>query len=68
MSIDTHKTKPVAALAGANGDTSKTRKTRTKKPVTAKSAGMKISALLDELPDHEAREKALNIAKTLSAL
>jgi len=48
----------------ANGTAPKVRRPR--KPLDAKAAGIKISAILDALGDGEARAKALHIAKTLS--
>ena len=39
---------------------------RTRKALTARTAGIRISDILDKLPSHEDRERALGIAKTLA--
>ena len=55
---DTHKT-----TTAGNGTAAKAKRPR--KALTAKSAGIKIAALLEALPEAD-RTRALHIAKTLS--
>ena len=55
---DTHK-----ATTAGNGTAAKSRRPR--KALDAKSAGIKIAALLEALPEAD-RTRALHIAKTLS--
>jgi hypothetical protein len=52
------------ANAPANGGEEKPKRTRTRKPVSVRSAAVKIADLIEKLPS-ESREKALNIAKAL---
>jgi hypothetical protein len=55
-----------------NGDSKapevKTIKRRVRKPLTVKTAGLKISALLDTLPDQLSKTQAIAVAKALSGL
>ena len=55
MAVDQDKVRPIGAG----------KKTRVRKPQTARSVGIKIAELLDGLPTPEDKAKAIDVAKAL---
>lgn len=60
--MTTTQTNPTASKNG----TTAAKRVRERKPLTAKSVGMKIADLLEKLGTDQDRAKALHIAKTLN--